>query len=236
MLYSQYNFVVANFDHKSTIIIIICYDIQHNVIKIRKLWRSNSEYFMQGPMITFVFQNPLRSFLYLYTWKVILGSWSADSNVNWQIWHRRELAKAGTRELCGFLSAHQPGFVSLLAPSSHATRRSRDQRGESAEENVRSSPSLHIWDHVISLIRPGQHQGGVRSRGSLSLSSDQRHEYLQIYSELWGKMSNRRQKPILIIVLLNELCFEWELAWYGVGCDEMWGSCVWSYLLLSLHV
>ena len=36
MLYSQYNFVVANFDYKS-IITIICYDIQHDMIKIRKI-------------------------------------------------------------------------------------------------------------------------------------------------------------------------------------------------------
>ena len=49
MLYSQYNFVVANFDYKS-IITIICYDIQHNMIKIRKIMAptTNGEYFMQG--------------------------------------------------------------------------------------------------------------------------------------------------------------------------------------------
>ena len=128
MLYSQYNFVVvANFDHKS-IITIICYDIQHNVIKsenydggifyarsndchcIHKIISSRRTLHMKGDL-----------------GKSLL---SADSNTSWQIWHRSS-AKAGTRELCGFLSLPtSPWFCSnyLLHPHTQPDADHRDER------------------------------------------------------------------------------------------------------------
>ena len=167
---------------------------------------------------------------------MILGSWSADSNVNWQIWHRRELAKAGTRELCGFLSAHQPGFVQLLAPSSHATRRSAPRwEGRMFRMSIDSSTGcLSLMSScVLSPIRPD----------NTRVESGSCHQIRDTNMVTLANMSGAvtwQTKDILITVF-SSMSFVLSEVWpdmEGEGCDEMCRACVCSYVLpdKSLHL
>lgn len=144
-------------------------------------------FYTQGPIaITIVFLNTLSTVLCIFTHE----RWSWEVDLLTVIWTDRSgtaerpacPAKAGTRERCGFLSAHQPGFVSLLAPSSHATSHPalREKTGRDESHGIVISDLTMSPRVVISLIRPGQHWGGVRTRAVTILVTRSEAGYFNI--------------------------------------------------------
>ena len=138
----------------------------------------------------------LYCFVYLYTWKVILGSWSADSNMNWQIWHRREARLPGQGwhqgtlrfplcppawfclTTCSILTRNQP-------PCTQREDRERDESHGIVISDLTMSPRV-----VISLIRPGQHWGGVRTRAETSLVTRSEAGYFNICKSILSTKVN----------------------------------------------
>ena len=100
---------------------------------------EQQEYFMLEIMIAIV--STILSTHERWSWEVsLLTVIRADRSGTAEI--SSQAAKAGTRELCGFLSAHQPGFVQLLAPSPHATRRRAPRWGRECRVHIRVSASV----------------------------------------------------------------------------------------------
>ena len=200
--------------------------------------KQHGIFYTQGSTITIVFPNALYCFVYLYTWKVILGSWSADSNVNWQIWHRREqssgrLAGQGWHQGTLRFPLCPPAWFCLTTCSILTRKPACTQRSERRQERG----SWHISDvtmspGVISLIRQGQHWGGVRTRAVTILVTRSEagiFQHLQIYFEYRGKYQNKDRATNL------DHCFA-RCALFWVRAGLVWRGLWWNVKFLCVKL
>ena len=175
----------------------------------------------------------------LYTWKVILGSLSADSNMSWQIWHRRDPRSGGQGWHQGTLRFPLcPPAWFCTTTCSILTRnqtQSTEMRGRMFRMSIDSSTGcLSLMSScVLSPIRPDN------TRVESGSCHQIRDTNMVTFANMTGAVT-WQTKDILINVF-RSIKFVVSEVWpdmEGEGCDEMCRACVWSYVLLdkSLHL